>query len=336
MLEAYLNKYSIKFANTRREVLQNQLHTNKPIGSFGRIESIGYKVSERIGINRTNDVKGAVCIFAADHGISELGLSIFPQSQTKKIVEMIESGKTPINKIAERANALLFCLDVGVVGPVQYGKIVRDYKVLNGTKNMMLMDAMTEEEVIRSFEMGMKFADTLKAQEVDIAATGEVGIGNTISSSIITAVLCDKDADDITDVGTGIDNEKLIKKKEIVRRKVDELKNFRNDLPEILKKVGGAEICAEAGFILECSRIGITVILDGFISGVAALIACEIKEEVKKCIIPSHLSSEKGHKYIFEKLGLEPMIDWGMHYGIASGAALIMPIVMTAYDITNK
>ncbi len=336
MFEAYLEHYVVGCANSRREVLQNQRGTNKTIRSFGRIESVGYKVSEIVGINKTGGIRGAVCIFAADHGVSELGLSIFPQSQTKKIVELIEEGHTPINKIAKRTNVPLFCLDIGIVGPVRYGSILQNHKVVDGTRNMMLDDAMTEDEVIRSFETGMRFANKLKSQRIDIVAAGEVGIGNTISSSIITAVLCNKEAYEITDVGTGIDNDKLEKKREIVKTKIDELRSFDRNLTELLKKAGGAEICAEAGFILECARLGMAVILDGFISGVAALIACEMKEDVRKCIIPSHISSEKGHRYIFEKLRLEPIVDWGMHYGIASGAAMILPVVMNAYDITNE
>ena len=336
MLRDYLDDLEVSCSSTRGEVLRNQMNVQKPLGSFGRIESIGYKISEVLGINRTSKIRGTICVFAADHGISELGLSIFPQSQTKKIVEMMEEGKTPINKIAACSHFPLYCLDVGIAGKVRSGRVVRDYKAMNGTKNLLIDDAMSEREVIQSIRTGMLFADELKAQGSDIVAVGEVGCGNTISSSIITAILCKKKADEITDVGTGISNEKLQKKIEIVGRKIDELKEYEGDLLTILKKVGGVEICAEAGFILGCARNGMVVIIDGFISGVSALIAYEINESIRKCIIPSHLSSEKGHKYIFEKLKLEPIIDWGMHYGIASGAAMILPVVISAYGITNE
>lgn len=334
MILETLKKQDYIYKSTRRQVLQNQRNINKPLGSFGKIESIGYKISEVVGINKQKNLNSSICIFAGDHGVSELGLSIFKQSQTKVIVEMLGANKTPINRIAEKSNVKVHCYDVGINGLIETNDIVESCKVSNGTKNMVSEDALTRDEVFSALERGYTLADKFKNENIDIVAVGEVGIGNTISTSIITAVLCGKKSEEVTDVGTGIDDEKLLRKKQIIEKIIE--KYTGADVITLLCKAGGLEICAEAGFIIGCLKNGIAVILDGYISGAAALVAYEINPNIKKIVFASHMSSEKGHRYIFDKLGLEPLFDWGMHYGIASGSSIALPIITMAYGVTNE
>ena len=331
----YIKKINDETRNSRREVLVNQVYTNKPIKSFGKLESIGYKISQILGINK-NQVRVSTCIFAGDHGISELGLSVFEQSQTKKIVELIGKGETPVNKICHEANSEIYCFDIGINADVNYSEKIINMKVKKGTRNFLCFDALERNEVINALNKGIEAANILCKKGVDIVAVGEVGIGNTISTSIITAILCGKNAEEVTDVGTGIDNEKLLKKRKIIEEMIDKCKSEEQDIITLLQKVGGLEICAEAGFIIGCSYHKIIVILDGYISGTAALVANEMCPNISNYIFGSHMSSEKGHKYIFDKLKLNSIFDMGMHYGLATGSSSALPMYKMAYKIVNK
>ncbi len=334
-LEKYIFGISEIPRNKRNEVLLNQKNTNKPFKSFGKLEEVGYKLTEIIGIGK-KEIQSVIIVFAGDHGIAELDLSVFPKDHTKKVVNLLHTHKLPINKIADTYNIPLHCYDIGIDGKVEYNDVVHDLKISNGTKNMLHIDAIEKENVSLAIKRGIDVAKKCFEDGVRIAALGEVGICNTISTSVLTAILCGLNEEDVTDRGTGVMGLKLQQKQEYIKRMIVNNRQHSLDIFGLLGKVAGYEICGDIGFILGCSYYRIPVVIDGYITGVAALAAYRLQPNVKNYIYASHLSAEKGHKHIMKEIGIEPIIDFGMKYGLATGAAIALPIYKMAYKLVNE
>lgn len=324
------NKVRVK----KRDVLLNQVNTNKPFKSFGRLEGIGYKLSEIIGVNK-NEIKTGIVVFAGDHGVSEMEVSVFSQGQTKRVVNLLGKGTMPLNKIVKNQNIQVKCYDVGINGKVEYNDIVVDMKIKNSTNNMIYKDAMPVKDVYSAIEVGIRVAEEWNNNKFNILAVGEIGISNTISASIITTILCDRKVDEVTDVGTGVSGEKLMLKKNIINELVEKYRQLKESPIELLAKVGGYEICSVIGTILGCAYYKIPIVIDGYITSAAALVAYKICPNIKPYIFASHISAEKGHKYIIDELNLMPIVDLKMKYGVATGAAIALPIYKMAYELTN-
>ena len=185
-LEECLSGINDEMRTSKKDVWKNQMQTNKPLTSFGRLEQIGYQMSRIIGINRKK-INKTIVVFAGDHGVAEMDLSVYKQSQTRKVVCYLSEGKTPLNKIANQFNVEIQCIDVGLNGLVERPGIL-NRKIRNGTNNIYKEDAMTEEDVIQAIEVGIEIAELCKKSDIHIVALGEIGIGNTISASALTAV----------------------------------------------------------------------------------------------------------------------------------------------------
>mgnify|MGYP002517443048 CR=1 FL=1 len=330
-LEECLEGINEQLRSSKCDIWKNQINTNKPLNSFGLFEQFGYDLSSVIGINREIENK-ALIVFAGDHGVSDMQLSVYPKSQTKKVVELLLQGKTPLNKLINGTNTELFCVDMGIDGNV-YSQNILNYKVANGTKNMFYENAIEKRNVIRAIEKGIEIATICAKRNMQIVALGEVGIGNTVSASVITAVLCNLTAEQVTGKGTGIVGDIVEKKKLVISTVID--KCTSSDPISLLSRAGGYEICGDVGFILGCAYYKIPVIIDGFITGAAALVAYFIHKSVRKYIFVSHQSSEPGHGYILGKLDRKPMLKLQMRYGLATGAALALDLYERAYMITN-
>lgn len=333
-LEECLLGINNTMVNKKSEVLRNQKNTNKPFGSFGMLETVGYKLSEIIGINQTN-LKSQILVFAGDHGIADMKLSAFPQSQTKKVVGLLSQGNIPLNKMTEEFNISIKCYDIGINGELNYNDVVIRKKINNGTKNIYYEDAMTSEDAYRAIDIGINLAEQYHNDKFKILGVGEIGICNTISTSVITAILCELQEEDVTGSGTGVVGDQLIRKKTVIKDIINKNRCFKQEPITLLAKVGGYEICGVVGLLLGCSYLKIPVVIDGYISAAAALVAYNLCPSIKNYIFASHLSAEKGHKYIMKELGLNPIIDLGMRYGVATGVALALPIYKIAYKIVN-
>ena len=215
-------------------------------------------------------------------------------------------------------------------------KNFKDKKINFGTKNMAKGPAMTKEEAIRSIEAGIGVFEEELPNGIDIIGTGDMGIGNTTASSAIAACFTDKAVEDLTGRGTGIGDEVLLNKIAVIKKALKVNKPNPQDAIDVLSKVGGFEIGGLAGVILASASRRTPVVIDGFISGAAALIAYHLEPKIKDYLIAAHCSVEKGHKIILDYLGLSPLLDLNLRLGEGTGAALAMGLVEAGVKILTQ
>lgn len=316
----------------------------KPQGSLGRLEEIA-KLAVGISAKETPELKNKVIFtFAADHGVAEEGVSAFPQAVTAQMVYNFLRGGAGINVLARHIGAKVVVADLGVAEKIKFqeslpagqaGNIKNfiDKKINYGTKNMLKGPAMTKDEAIRSIEAGIEIFEDEFGSGIDIIGIGEMGIANTTVSSAITAIITGEKAEDVTGRGTGIDEAGLKNKIKAIKTAIKINQPDIKDPLDILSKVGGFEIGGLAGVILAAASRKVPVVIDGFISGAAALIAYKFEPKTKEYMFASHCSVEIGHKAILKYLGLKPILDLGLRLGEGTGAALGINIVEAAVKI---
>jgi len=301
----------------------------KPPRSLGRLEEI---VVQLAGIMRTDRPKidnRYIVVMAGDHGIAKSGVSAYPQEVTVQMVYNFLSGGAGINAIASKSNAKVLVVDVGVAKKIEISHpFFRDYNVLRGTEDFSLGPSMSRESAVKSIEVGIKVTEELNTLGFDILGTGEMGIGNTTPSSAILSVFSPSTPLELlVGPGTGLDQERIKKKVDIISRAIEINKPDSNDPIDVLSKVGGLEIGAIAGLVIGCASLGKPVIIDGFISTVGALLAYKIAPNVLPYIIPSHLSKEPGHRIALELMNLKPLLTLDMRLGEGTGSAIGMLII---------
>jgi nicotinate-nucleotide--dimethylbenzimidazole phosphoribosyltransferase len=238
--------------------------------------------------------------------------------------------------LARHAGARVVVVDMGVACDLKEHPDLVVKKVNYGTKNMAKGPAMSAEEAIRSVESGIEIFEKEFSKGVDIAGTGDMGIGNTTVSSAITSVITGKPAEDVTGRGTGIDDEALSNKIAIIKKSIEMNRPDAKDAIDVLSKVGGFEIGGLTGIILAAAARKVPVVIDGFISGAAALIAYTLAPEAKDYMIAAHCSVEKGHKSALDHIGLKPLLDLNLRLGEGTGAALGMSIVEAGVKILTE
>lgn len=335
-------KGKLKKTLSEIEVLDDSLAENvrrrldnltKPPGSLGRLEELAARFVKITG-NENPLIKNRVIFtLAADHGVTDEGVSAFPKEVTSQMVYNFLKGGAGINVLAEHTGARVVVADVGVASDLepQPGLIIR--KVGCGSGNIAKGPAMTEEEAVRAVESGIEIFFEEFEKGMDIAGTGEMGIGNTTPSSAITAVITQIPVEEVTGKGTGIDDKTLPRKIEVIKKAIGINNPDPEDGLDILSKVGGFEIGGLAGIILGAASKRMPVVIDGFISGAAALIAYKLKPETKDYMIAGHASAEKGHRAILDYIGLEPVLDLGLRLGEGTGAALGISMVEAGVKI---
>ncbi|MFH0959176.1 MAG: nicotinate-nucleotide--dimethylbenzimidazole phosphoribosyltransferase [Pseudomonadota bacterium] len=322
-----------------REKAKNRLENlTMPHWAMGRLMDLALDLAGISGSMKPAVEKRAVIVMAADHGVVASGVSRYPQEVTNQMVRNFTAGGAVINAMARVARARVVVVDMGINGCmkdlVDQG-LVLDKKMGPGTGDITKGPAMTANQARRSMEIGMELALEL-SQEFDVLATGEMGIGNTTPSSAITAVITGKSADQVTGHGTGIDEFQFRHKVSVIEKIVAVNQPNPKDGIDILAKIGGFEIGGLAGLILGAASQRKPVIVDGFISTAAALIAhcvCPISAEY---MISAHRSVERGHKAALEHLGKEPLIDLDLRLGEGTGAALALPLVEASVRILTE
>jgi len=314
-----------------------QATLTKPAGSLGRLEDIACQLA---GIQRTHVPKIEnkwVVVAAADHGVVDEGVSAFPQAVTAQMVANFLRGGAAVSALARQAQASVKIVDAGVANPVpgDTSQLV-DSKLAEGTKNFALGPAMPREHAVEILSRGIGLALELSKQGADLIAVGEMGIGNTTAASAITSVMLNKSPKTVTGHGTGIDEVTRLKKAYVVSKAIT-VNEPDAALPvDVLSKVGGYEIGFLAGVILGAAKTRTVVVLDGFISTSAALIAATIAPTSTQYMLASHKSVEPGHILALEHLGLKPAVDLDMRLGEASGAVLSIPIIESAVRLHNE
>ncbi len=302
----------------------------KPQGSLGRLEELSITLAGifRNVIPQIN--RKAVILAAGDHGVVAEGVSAYPQEVTPAMVANFLAGGAAINVLARHAGASIVVLDAGVAADLDPNPLLRSVKIGRGTANIAAGPAMTRQDAIKCIETGIEAANEQIADGADLIAFGDMGIGNTTPSSAITAVVTGADPAVTTGRGTGLDDPALAHKVEVVRRAIEVNSPDPKDGLDLLAKVGGFEIGVLAGAMLGTAAGHRPAVVDGFISGAAALIAWTLSPTLSHYLIASHQSVEPGHRIGMETMGLTPLLDMGMRLGEGSGAALAMPIIEAA------
>ena len=318
---------------------QTQVRLNrltKPLGSLGRLETLAKQI---VGITRRlrPTVEHKVIItMAADHGVVEEGVSAYPQAVTGQMVYNFLRGGAGINVLARHVGARVVVVDMGVAIDLTPHPDLVVKKIGYGTKNLAKGPAMKLKEAQRAIEGGREIVTREIEQGADIVGTGDMGIGNTTASSAIAAAMTGQPVRLVTGRGTGIDDAIYEKKLAVIQRALEVNHPDPADPLDVLAKVGGFEIAGLVGVILGGAAARRPVVIDGFISGAAALIATALEPCAKGYLIAAHRSQEPGHRMMLEHVGLQPLLDLDLRLGEGTGAALAMSLVEAACKVLNE
>ncbi len=315
-----------------RERMDNLI---KPPGSLGQLEQIAIRMAGITGNPRPKVGKRSVVLMAGDHGVVAEGVSAAPQGVTAQMLPAFINGVAGIGVLARHAGASLTVVDIGVAGEVNVPGVLKR-KIRPGTGNIAAGPAMTREEAVAALEVGIEVALDEINKGSTLVALGDMGIGNTTPSSAILAAMGGFDAAEVTGRGTLINDRVLENKRASVARALEINKPDRKDGIDVLAKVGGLEIAGLAGVVLGCASRRVPVLVDGFITGAAALVASAIAPSCKNFMFASHLSAEPGHRLMLEMLGLTPVLVAGMRLGEGTGAALAMHVIDAACRVLDE
>ena len=322
-----LDEEAMAKAQARQDTL------TKPQGSLGRLEELSIQLAGIQGKPIPQIKHKAIITMAGDHGIVAEGVTLFPQEVTTQMVANFLRGRAGINVIARQVGARIVVVDMGVATELKPNPQLLSRKIGFGTQNMSLGPAMSAEQAVKAIETGIELVAAEAVKGLDIVGTGDMGIGNTTASSAICAVMTGKSAAEVAGRGTGLGDKQLTHKIKIIDRVLTMNHPDPAQPLDVLAKVGGFEIGGLAGVMLGAAANRIPVVIDGFISGAAALIAAALSPALKDYLIAAHLSAESGHRLLLEHLGLRPLLNLDMRLGEGTGAALGIFLADTATRI---
>lgn len=315
---------------------QRQDQLIKPTGALGRLEDIAcwFASCQRQVI--AEKLRPAVTVFAADHGVAAQQVSAYPAAVTQAMLASLANGQAAIAVLARNIDALYQVVDVGVNRTSATPQNVFDERVANGTCDLSKQAAMTLNQLEQALSIGAKYAD----RAIDLGSTlliaGEVGIGNTTAAACIIAALTKLDPAMIVGSGTGLDTKGREHKQNIVRQAMQRISGLAAAPFQIMGEVGGFEIAAITGYYLQAARRGIPILLDGYISTAAALVASQLQPTARDWMIASHQSAELGHALALEHLQLKPLLSLGMRLGEGTGAAIAVPVIQAALRLHKE
>lgn len=308
----------------------------KPRGSLGRLETLAMQyclatnaVRPRIGALR-------VCCFAGDHGVADEGVSAFPKAVTPQMVYNMLSGGAAINVFARHTGADLRVVDMGVDADLAEASGLVCRKVARGTANIVKGPAMSEAQAVQALEAGIDMARQAAADGITLLGTGEMGIANTTPATALFAAYLGCEPAGLAGRGTGLDDARLQHKVAVIERALSVNRERLGSPLATLATLGGFEIAGIAGLVLGGAAGGIPVVVDGFISTAGALVAMRLRPDVADYVFFSHLSEERGHRLVMDKLGLKPILDLNMRLGEGTGAALAMSIIAASVKMYNE
>ena len=310
----------------------HQARLAKPPGSLGRLEELSVQLAGVTGKVHNELPRKQLLVFAADNGVVAEGVSSAPQSVTMQQTINLTRGKTGAAVLAKRFGCGLTVCDVGVNADICEGAVL-NRKIAYGTQNICAGPAMTREQALQAILTGAAVAENVDADAVGI---GEMGIGNTTTSSAVLAVLLGADVDKVTGRGGGITEESFRKKKAVIRTAIAVNRPNRDDVIDVLAKVGGFDLAAMCGAFLGAAASRRAAVIDGFISAVAALCAVRLCPLVRGYLIPSHASFEIGYRLAMEELALRPLFDLDMRLGEGSGCPLAFQVLDAACAVMNN
>lgn len=308
----------------------------KPQGSLGRLEELALQYCLIQGTPRPHLGAKRIYCFAGDHGVAAEGVSAFPQEVTPQMVLNMLAGGAAINVLTRHVNAELVVVDMGVASPLENAPGLCRNKIRGGTDNIAVGPAMTRAEAETALAAGIELAEAAARDGVTMLGTGDMGIANTTPATALLAAYLNSPVEDITGRGTGIDDQRLAHKIEVIKRALAINRARLSDPVETLAALGGFEIAGIAGLVLGGAANRLPVVVDGFISTAGAVAACAICPNAREYVIFSHLSQERGHRVIMQALKARPVLDLDMRLGEGTGAALAMTIIEASMKIYNQ
>ncbi|MBN2568752.1 MAG: nicotinate-nucleotide--dimethylbenzimidazole phosphoribosyltransferase [Deltaproteobacteria bacterium] len=308
----------------------------KPVGSLGRLEKIARQYSAIKEDLNPSIKRKLIVTFAGDHGVVARGVSAYPKEVTVQMVLNMLAGGAAVNVLARHVGAEVIVVDIGVDHDFEPRSALLIRKVGYGTRDFTGGPAMSRDEALKSINVGIDLAAHYAEKGVDIIGTGEMGIGNTTPSSAILSVMTGIAPQEITGMGTGIDNRTLRNKIDSIERAIDVNSPKHSDPVDVLAKVGGYEIGGIAGLIIGGAAHHIPIVVDGFISTAGALIAVALNPAINDYLFYSHLSAERGHKKMFERLAREPIMNLDMRLGEGTGAAVAISLIEASVNVMNE
>jgi len=318
-------------ADAAAEAARRQTRLTKPMGALGRLEALSVQLAGITGVPRPVFRKSAVIVAAASHGVTaEEPVSAYPSSVTAQMVQNFLAGGAAINVLARQIGAELVVVDAGVEPELPSHPRLRRARGGGGTRNMLREAAMSPRDAEQIVEIGIGLARELVATGVDLIALGEMGIGNTTATAAIVAAITREPVSAVTGRGTLIDDARLALKRGVIERALALHRPDPSHAIGILSAVGGYEIGLLAGCCIGAAMQRVPVVLDGYITSAAALLAAGLAPDVRAYLIAGHRSTEPGHPIALRHLGLQPLLDLDLRLGEGSGAALALPIVIAA------
>ncbi|MCU4332522.1 nicotinate-nucleotide--dimethylbenzimidazole phosphoribosyltransferase [Acinetobacter pittii] len=328
---------SVQKPNLDAKQQAEQLQLTKPTGALGDLELIAVKLASLQSNAHPQVSHPWITIFAGDHGVVEENISAYPQAVTRQMLQNFTTGGAAISVIAKYHQAHLQVIDCGTVGEAYEYAGVERHCVRAGTANFAKQVAMNADECRAALELGKNSVDTAKSKGADIYIAGEMGIGNTCSASALACLLLNDTAEQLTGVGTGIGADQLRHKIEVIEKAIElHHKHVVGDIFKTLCAVGGLEIAAIVGAYIRCAQVGLPIIVDGFISSVAALCAVRMNSKVRDWMLFGHQSAEYGHQRILQELNAEPILKMNLRLGEGSGAGTALALVKMACVLHNQ
>lgn len=320
------------FYETGEQARKQQNMLIKPKGSLGKLEDISIKLAEITGQVKYNICKKEVIIFCGDHGFAEHGVSAYPPEVTRQMTKAYLKGTAAASVIAKANGAGLTVIDIGIKGNVEDHRLIKR-KIREGTCDFTKGPAMTNEELVAAIEAGISETENIIKKGAHIIALGEMGIGNTTSSSALLAVYGSFTPEKVVGRGSLVNNETMERKIRIIKEAIKINKPIRKNPLDVLAKLGGFEIAGMVGAFLACAANRTPVVVDGFIASIAAITAKLIAPGCERYMFASHLSKEPAHIYMLEMLDLDPLLDLDMRLGEATGASLAMQLIQSASKV---
>lgn len=315
--------------------LARQSQLTKPAGSLGKLESLAVQLAAMQG-QAPQAEQVHITVYAADHGVMAENISAYPQSVTAAMIRNFASGGAAISVLAKQLNASLDVINVGTVAALETINGVQDQRIASGTANFHQHPAMTEADCYQAMQIGKANVDYCQQKATQLYIAGDMGIGNTTAASAMACAMLQLPAEQLAGPGTGLNAQGIAHKARIIREAL-QLHQAQLDSPlSILRYLGGFEIAAMVGSYLQCAKLGLPVMVDGFISSVAALCAEQICPGSRDWFLFSHHSAEPGHTTILQALEAQPILALEMRLGEASGAAVAVPLLRMACALHNQ
>lgn len=321
--------------DARQAAEARQAQLTKPHGSLGRLEETAIHLAALQGTARPEVERVQITVFAGDHGVVAEGVSAFPQAVTAEMVKNFARGGAAINAAARQIDAQLEVINLGTAHDTGPLKGVKHYDLGPGSANFLQHPAMNEHQLGRALAAGRHAAERARLDHAQLFIGGEMGIGNTTAATALACALLKTAPKDLAGPGTGLDERGIAHKVAVIQTALERHGDHLDSAHEALRRLGGFEIAALAGAYIACAQMGQPVLVDGFISSVAALVAVRLRPGMEAWLLFSHRSAEPGHARVLDALGARPLLALQMRLGEASGAAVAVPLLRMACALHN-